>query len=104
MKESIGEWALAQDMKKAGIEFQKEVCLVPGRKYRWDFYLRQKDLAIEVSGQTWQKGGHSSGSGILRDYRKNNAAVLAGLKCLFFTTQQVESGEAIETIKQALGA
>jgi very-short-patch-repair endonuclease len=104
MKESIGEATLAMHLKAKKIEFQQEVCLVPGRKYRWDFYLRQKDLAIEVSGQTWQKGGHSSGAGILRDYRKNNAAVVAGLKCLFFTTQQVESGEAIETIKQALGA
>jgi hypothetical protein len=62
-----------------------------------------KDLAIEVSGQTWHKGGHSSGSGILRDYRKANALTLIGGRCLYFTTQQVESGEAIDTIRTVLG-
>ena len=97
-KLSAGEEMLAFHLTAARIDFRREVCLVPGRKWRWDFYLRQKNLAIEIQGQTWTKGAHSSGTGLLRDYRKHNALTLAGCKCLYFTTDQVKSGEAIDTV------
>jgi hypothetical protein len=100
---SVGEETLALHLRADGIEFQREVELVPGRKWRWDFWLRDADLAIEISGQIWQKGGHSNGAGLLRDYRKNNTLVLRGGKCLYFATEQVLSGEAIDCIRAALG-
>lgn len=102
-KLSIGEETLALHLDAFKIPYQREVKLIPGRDYRWDFYFREIDLALEISGGTWHKGGHSSGSGILRDYRKNNAATLAGIKTLYFTTEQVTSGEAIGIVMQALG-
>jgi hypothetical protein len=100
---SVGEETLAIHLAAYGIPFEREIRLIHDRQLRWDFYLRQKDLAIEVSGSTWKKGAHSSGTGILRDYRKNNLAVLAGLKVLYFTTDQVTSGEAIDVVLTALG-
>lgn len=97
---SEGEECLALHLKAYGLSYEREVCLVPGRKYRWDFCV--KDLAIEVQGGIWQKGGHSSGLGILRDARKTNAVVLAGYRPLIFTTDMVKSGEAIAVIRKAL--
>ena len=98
---SIGEETLATHLRAYGLKYEREVCLIPGRKWRWDF--RVGNLAIEVQGQTWTKGAHSSGSGILRDCQKLNAAVLAGYRPLIFTTQMVVSGEAIDTILHAIG-
>ena len=93
---SIGEETLALHLRAHGLKYEREVCLIPGRKWRWDFLV--ENVAIEVQGQTWAKGAHSSGSGILRDCQKLNAAVLAGYRPLIFTTQMVQSGEAIDTI------
>ena len=100
---SVGEEYLAQHLTIYKIPFQREVCLIDGRKFRWDFWIPERDLAIEIQGGIWHKGAHSSGSGLLRDYRKANALTLRGGRCFYFTTQQVESGEAIDTVRAALG-
>lgn len=97
---SSGEELLAQHLVCYKIEYLREVALVPGRRWRWDFVVG--DLAIEVQGQVWHKGGHTSGYGVTRDAQKLNAAVLAGYRPLIFTTQMVQSGEAIDTICSAL--
>lgn len=97
---SPGEEELALHLRAHKIAFQREVRIVPGRRYRWDFVIG--DLAIEIQGGTWHVGAHSHGGGILRDCQKLNAAVLAGYRVLLFTTEMVQSGEAIETIREAL--
>lgn len=97
---SVGEETFALHLKAHGLEYEREVCLIPGRKWRWDFVL--KNIAIEIQGQTWVKGAHSSGSGIVRDCQKLNAATLAGYRNLVFTTEMALSGEAIDTVLSAL--
>lgn len=84
------------------IPYQREIALVPGRKWRVDFWIPAKDIAVEVEGGTWSNGRHSRGFGFENDARKYNALALIGVKVLRFTTQMVESGEAIDIIRQAL--
>jgi len=52
----------------------------PERKWRFDFALPAARVAIECQGGTFarQRLGHSSGTGIQRDYEKLNAAQLSG--------------------------
>lgn len=97
---SVGEETLALHLRAHKIPFEREVCLIDGRKWRWDFVLN--GFAIEIQGGVWHKGAHSSGAGLLRDYRKANALTLLGGRCLFFTTEQVTSGEAIDTVRAVL--
>lgn len=97
---SEGEELFAQHLKMYKIPYQREVCLVPGRKYRWDFVVG--DLAIEIQGSVWRKGGHSTGAGISRDAQKLNAVVLAGYRPLLFTSRMVLDGSAIDTVRAAL--
>lgn len=97
---SEGEELFALHLRTYGIKYEREVRLIDGRKWRWDFVVG--DLAIEIQGATWRKGGHSTGSGILRDCQKLNAAVLAGYRPLVFTSETVLSGEAIDTVRAAL--
>ena len=76
----------------------------PTRKWRFDFCWPDKMLAVEVQGGTWNRGAHGRGSGIRRDYRKNNAAVALGWRVLYMTSDMVQSGEALDDIEAALEA
>lgn len=80
----------------------REFKAIPSRKFRWDFAWPEQKLLVEVNGGTWGKGGHSTGSGIARDYEKLNLANLAGWRCLIFTAAMVESGEAVGMIAKCL--
>jgi very-short-patch-repair endonuclease len=97
---SPGECAFELHCRVEGLDFKREVALVDGRKWRWDFVI--KDLAIEIQGGIWTGGGHSRGAGQEKDMRKLNAAVKAGFRVMQFSTQMVESGEAIADVLEAL--
>jgi len=77
--------------------------LIPGRKWRFDFYFRERNLAVEIEGATkYGKSRHSRGEGFENDCRKYNAASLAGFKLLRFTTAMVRSAEAIDMVLEVL--
>ena len=82
----------------------REVCVIPGRKFRFDFCWREARLLVEINGGTFTQGGHSTGLGIRRDYEKGNLAQLAGWRVLMFDGKAVRSGEAIEVVRKALEA
>jgi hypothetical protein len=97
---SVGEETLALHLRAHNIPFEREVMLIDGRKWRWDFVVQ--DLAVEIQGGTWTHGGHSRGLGQIRDCQKQNAAVKAGYRTLVFTTDMVTSGEAINFLLDIL--
>lgn len=82
-----------------GIDYDREVCPIKGRKWRVDFVIGE-NLAVEVDGGTWIQGRHNRGSSIEKDYEKLNALTAHGYSVLRFTTSMVTSGKAIETISQ----
>ena len=80
---------------------RREAKIIEGRKFRFDFAWDAQKLAVEIQGSTWRPNtGHTSGTGIARDYEKHNLAVLAGWKTLFFTTQGVRDGSAITFLEK----
>ncbi len=95
---SPGECALELHLRVNKIAFEREVRLIEGRKWRYDFVLPTFRIVIEVHGGIWSRGKHARGAGLSRDYAKLNAAVMAGYRPLAFSTEMVESGEAIQTI------
>ena len=97
------ELTLLQQIRQAGLPTPaRGVQLIPGRKWSWDVVWPECMVCAEVNGQTWGLGGHSSGAGLNRDYSKSNSANLAGYTVLAFSGDMVKSGEALETIKEAL--
>lgn len=46
----------------------------PDRDWRSDFAWPSQRLLVEVEGQIWKVGGHTSGTGFLKDCRKYNEA------------------------------
>lgn len=82
---------------------QTEFVFAPPRKFAADYAWPEAMLIVERNGQIWRKGGHSSGSGILRDYEKSNLAQLAGWVYLQFTPQQLDSGGCLPELIIILG-
>lgn len=93
------ESTLAFQLTTQGILFDQQV-KIPGCRYIWDF--RVNSYLIEVNGGIWHKGGHNTGAGLIRDYKKANVAALAGYHTLFFTADDVNSGEALRVIEEAI--
>jgi very-short-patch-repair endonuclease len=99
-KQSKGEMQLAFQLNAFKIAFEQEWKFHPTRRWRFDFALPDKMLAIEVEGGVWlgSKGRHTSGKGYINDMSKYNEASQLGWKVLRFTPQQVKSGYAINEI------
>jgi len=83
--------------------------IVPGRKFRWDFGYRFLKILIEVQGGIYMKGkkgpgAHNRAWGIIRDCEKNNLAVLAGWRVLYFDTQSIRTGKALRFLEKMIPA
>jgi len=80
---------------------KREYKFIPGRKFLADFAWPKLKLAIEVQGGTWLahgKGAHSWGPGRTRDCEKMNLAQINGWTVLQYTSDMIQSGEAIKEI------
>ena len=98
------EEMFALQVKLAGLpEPAREFMAIPGRRYRWDFAWPDQRVLVELNGGTYAHMGHSTGTGIARDYEKSNLAVLAGWKAFAFDRRMVEAGTALELISRVLG-
>jgi very-short-patch-repair endonuclease len=102
-KLSEGEETLARDLGCYKITVEREFQFDPVRKWRADFAIPEKMLLIEVEGGTWKVGRHNRAQGFAADCVKVNTAVLRGYRVLRFTSDQVFSGYAIDTILEAVG-
>ena len=81
-----------------GFDFQEQVKLIPGRRFRWDFVAGP--LAIEVQGGTRAQGHHTRGQGYQDDCEKMQLAVLHGYVPVYFTTEDIlKTSKALEWLR-----
>ena len=97
------EEKLARELKALNIEFDREFKFHSKRKWRADFHLIGKMILVEVEGGIWSGGRHTRGNGYLGDMEKYNAATMLGYQVVRFSTAQVKSGKAIESILGMVG-
>ena len=71
--------------------------------YLGDLGWVDERVIAEVNGQIWVKGGHNTGSGLQRDYFKQNLAQLLGFRYFEFSPGMVEDGTALLVLRCALG-
>ena len=104
MSASELEDIFAAQLDAVGLDgYVREYQAIPGRKFRFDFAFVAERLLVEINGGTYSKGAHSTGTGINRDYEKNNLAVLNNWRVLSFDTKQVKSGAALEVVEKLIG-
>ena len=111
---SAAELLLAAQLEQAGIPFEREVKFHPDRRWRADFevftrafgdvgLLVPHDLLVEVEGGAYVQGRHTRGPAFEKDCEKYAAAAILGYRVIRVTPRQVESGLALQWIRQALG-
>lgn len=96
------EVLLAWQMQAAGLVFASEYRFHETRKWRVDFAFEKQRVAVEVEGGAWTGGRHTRGAGFEADVEKYNALTLAGWRLLRFTGKAIKSGQALQTIEQAI--
>lgn len=74
------------------VPHEREVCIIEGEQYRWDFVVRDFGIAIECQGlKPDGKSAHQTLTGVVRDAIKNNLAVSAGWRVFYITNIQGKS-------------
>ena len=99
---SAAEDTLAFQFRALGIAVEREYRFHPERKWRFDFCIPAKKLAIEIEGGLYNGGRHTRGAGFEADLSKYQAAQLLGWNVYRCSPSMVKSGAAIETIEKLL--
>ena len=70
------------------------------RRWKFDYAIISKKIAIEVEGAVWTNGRHTRGSGFVKDMEKYNTASALGWTLIRIQTGDYSS--ALKFIKMAL--
>ena len=96
------ELALETRLIQSRIKFLSQQQLLGSdlASYAWDFAILNAAgevvLGVEVNGKIWHKGGHSSGSGLLRDWDKwHTLLATRALPTLPIAPEHIKDGRAI---------
>lgn len=78
---------------------------IPPRKFRFDYWVKDTNVLIEIMGGTYSRVrmAHSSGDGQHRDYEKSRYAQLKGWLVLPFDRKQINEkdiGEVINYVRK----
>ncbi len=93
---------LAFELRALKIPFEREVRLIPGRRFRFDFVFPEHKLAVEVDGGEYVQGRHQRPGGFRRDSEKFSLAAIHGYRVMRLTGSMVESGEGLALVERAL--
>lgn len=102
--ESQLELLLLNRLERAGLPLGiPQYRFIPGRQYRFDRCWPAQMVAAEVMGGTWSQNGHARPSKVNADAVKLSIAAATGWRVLPVTRDMIESGQAVDLIRQALG-
>ena len=97
------EETIAWQMKAAGIPTpEREVRLIPGRRFRFDFVWRDQFVALEVDGGEFIQGRHQRPGGFRSDAEKMSLAAAQGYRVLRVTGSMVRDGSALTLIESTI--
>ena len=78
--------------------------LVPGRRYRVDYFHPEHKVAVEYDGILSRGASHSSIRGIMRDQEKSNLLQLNGVRVVLrVNAATIADGRAHDWVEAALG-
>lgn len=83
-------------------EIVKEFRYHPTRKWRFDYAIPAKKVAVEVDGGVWTGGRHINPAGYINDMEKLNTAASMGWLVLRITTDDRFAMKTFELIKNTL--
>lgn len=83
-------------------EVKKEYRFHPKRRWRFDYAIPRRKIAIEVEGGIWTGGRHVSPKGFLGDMEKYNTATTLGWHILRTIPQELCTSQTLEMIKDVI--
>lgn len=87
-----------------GTTWTPEYRFHPERKWRFDFAEEGLKIGLEVDGGLYSGGRHIRPKGYQGDMDKLNEATRLGWRVLRFSTQDVTSGKAKETVERMVNS
>lgn len=91
--------------QELGVDLVPEYKFHSSRKWRFDYAIPDKKIAIECEGGIWmKKSRHISGKGYKGDMEKYNAAVELGWKLLRFTPDELLTIDCISSLNSVIYA
>lgn len=97
------EETFALHCNASNISVVREHRFHPSRRWKFDFAIPERMIAIECEGAVWSNGRHTRGSGFIADCEKYNEAARLGWFVFRFASQQIMNGEAIKFILSVIG-
>ena len=86
--------------QELGVKLENEYRFHPIRRWKFDFAIPEKSIAIEVEGGVYSSGRHTRGSGFRKDTEKYNTATAMGWRVLRFATNDLMKSQTLDLIKQ----
>lgn len=96
------EQVFAFQLRTANIHMEREHQFHPKRKWRFDFAIPERMIAIEIEGGIWSNGRHNRGAGYSADCEKYNSATVLGWRVLRGTSDQINNLSLIDHLKTLL--
>lgn len=84
------------------VDVVKELQFHPTRKWRFDYAIPAKKIAVEVEGGAWVQGRHNRAQGFIADMEKYNTAAAMGWRLLRATPQMLLTSKFLKTLMQAI--
>jgi len=99
---SAAEEMLALQFRALRIDVEREYRFHATRRWRFDFAVPAKKLAIEIEGGLYNGGRHTRGKGYELDLEKYQAAQLEGWTVYRCSPTMVKTGDAVRTMQSLL--
>lgn len=83
---------------------EREYVFCPGRRFRFDYALPEKMIAVEVDGGIWKLGRHNRPQTFQRDLEKFNRASAMGWRIFRYTYEMLARRDYEIDIRELLYA
>ena len=90
-----GKEQLEYILKDLDLKYETEYKFDSKRKWRFDYCIPDKRVAIEYEGGAFTNGGHTRGLGYSNNCEKYNAAAIQGWRVLRYTVKSLRNSKAV---------
>ena len=95
----------AKALDEAGIKYERQAKLIPGRRFRSDFFI-PPDVVVEIEGGVFTRGRHTRPIGFVNDIEKYNLYTLLKYRLLRFAASHLNKTtlpDSIKLVKEVAG-
>jgi hypothetical protein len=86
----------------AGKGLRERLKAIGVKDWRFDVYLPEYRIAVELEGSVWQNGRHTRGAGFIGDISKYNCATVNGIKLLRYTHTNHAYSDVIADLRRII--